>query len=392
MTGAALPVERADGSVTERKRMLLVSFYPPERRTGGGLRLLDMYRLLSREVPGLSLTLLTCDHGVELEPELDSIFEKVVTLPPERFNEAGVRATGLLDGAFDAVDLEFLQAGDLAGLFKRSGVPRVVVSPMESHVRVAALSLMHRPPLSVAALRRLWGELAVALRELSGAWKADRVMCVSWSDARVLKRFRPGHRVSAVETGVSSAEFGRALQALPERPLTGAPTVTFLAYFGSQTNLDALDWYLRTVHPHVKAAIPDYRLRVVGRGLTARPDAADQSVEIVGEVDSLEDELALAWVGIAPALSGAGLRGKINQYAIMGVPCVASTLAGKGFSYEQGHSIRLASNSAEFSDACIDLLASPAYNREMGRLARDACRRDYSWESRLPSLREMFAL
>ena len=118
----------------------------------------------------------------------------------------------------------------------------------------------------------------------------------------------------------------------------------------------------------------------------------DDNVEIVGEVHSLENELSQSWLGIAPALGGAGMRGKINQYAIEGVPCVASALAGQGFAYEPGLSIRLASNATEFANACIDLLTCPERNREMGRLARDICLREYSWDSRLPVLREIISV
>jgi len=374
------------------RRLLLVSFYPPEHGTGGGLRLLDMYRLLAERVQGLSLTLVTCSHGEALDPELGAIFERIVLLPVEQFNEAGIVATGVLEEGFDAVDLQFLQAADLVSFFRRNGVPRVVVSPMESHVRATALALRHQGVPFVPSRHWLLWELRLALRELLGVWRADRVMCVSEADARVLRMFRFWGNVEAVETGISVAEFAQSLRVLPERPLRGAPTVVFLAYFGSQTNLDALDWYLREVHPQVKAAHPGYRLRVAGRGLARLPNHADENVDLVGEVDSLEEELAHAWIGIAPALGGAGLRGKINQYAIAGVPCVASTLAGKGFAYEPGRSIRLAANAHQFARACIELLADPALNREMGRLAREVCLQEYSWDSRLPALRRIFSL
>ncbi|WP_430391382.1 glycosyltransferase family 4 protein [Dyella sp. 20L07] len=375
-----------------RKRLLLVAYYAPERGTGGGLRLLDMYRLLSERIPELSLTLLTCDHGEMPEPELAAIFDRDIRLPLDAFNEAGIRGSGVLDDRFDAVDLQFLQAGDLAGFFRRSGVPRVVVSPMESHVRAAMLAIGGLSTQLSSWKRWLLWDLRFAWRELRAVWRADRAMCVSNSDARVLAKFRFWGGVRAVETGISPKEFPKGLRALPNRTLQGTPTVVFLAYFGSQTNQDALDWYLHQVHPFIKAAVPAYRFRVVGRGLATLPCALDENVDIVGEVDSLEAELSQAWVGIAPALGGAGLRGKINQYAIEGVPCVASALAGKGFAYEPGFSICLAGCASEFAGACIDLLTNPERNREMGRLARDICLREYTWDSRLPVLREIFSI
>lgn len=375
------------------KSLLLVAYYPPERGTGGGLRLLDLYRLLARSVQGLAITLLTCDHGAPLDPELSSIFKRVVLVKPDQFCGEGIRKTGVLSEQFDVVDLEYLQAGDLVGFFKAAGTSRVVVSPMESHVRAAGLALRHRVR-SVSSIKHwLRCDLRYAIRELRGVWSADRVMCVSADDAAVLRWFRPWGAVCAIETGVSEAEFKGVLQSAGVRLLIGAPTLTYLAYFGSQTNMDALGWYLENVHPSVKASVPGYRFRIVGRGLSAIPaTCGDEAVDVIGEVDSLQVELARAWVGIAPALGGAGMRGKINQYAIMGVPCVASVLAGKGFAYESGKSIRLADDADQFASACIDLLTSPEYNREMGAVARQVCLDNYCWESRLTGLRDIFSL
>ncbi len=101
-----------------------MSFYPPEHGTGGGCACWTCDRLLSEQVEGLSLTLITRDHGAPLEPELASIFERVVQLPVERFNEDGIVDSGVLDGDFDAVDPQCLQSGDLAGFFQRRGILR----------------------------------------------------------------------------------------------------------------------------------------------------------------------------------------------------------------------------------------------------------------------------
>ena len=40
--------------------------------------------------------------------------------------------------------------------------------------------------------------------------------------------------------------------------------VTFVAYFGSQTNIDALDWYIKNVHDQLLGIIPEIELNVIG--------------------------------------------------------------------------------------------------------------------------------
>ncbi|WP_267094851.1 GtrA family protein [Xanthomonas sacchari] len=376
--------ERASG-----KRHLLVAYYPPQRGTGGGLRLLDLYSLLSRSFPEVTFDLLTCRHeGEDSVPELAQLFEKIHWVNADDFNVRGLAACGLWRERYDIVDLQFLQSGELVRAFRASGTPLIVVSPMESLARSAWLGLRSgRVPLS-SWLRQ---DLRWAIRELLTVWRADKVMCVSENDAKFLRPFRFWGGVHAVETGVSDAEFPNSLGAeVLHRRLEAGRCVTFLAYFGSQTNRDALAWFLAEVHPVLLKAFADYRFRVVGRALDASLQRTHERVEWVGEVDSLEDELRRAWVGIAPALGGAGLRGKINQYAAVGVPCVASSIAGGGLAYEDGVSIRLAADAGTFARACIELMNSKEANIEAGLAARSVCIRHYSWNSRVGELQKIF--
>lgn len=376
-----------------RKDHLLVAYYPPQRGTGGGLRLLDLYALLVECFPAVRFSLLTCRHpGADPVFELSQLFEEVCMVEEAEFTVEGLTARGVFAKVYDVVDLQFLQSGDLTRAFRASGVPLIVVSPMESLVRSAWLGLRNTTVSAIPTLRRLRGDLQLALRELSAVLRADKVMCVSENDARFLRLFRFWGGVHAVETGVSASEFPSSLgPQAPLRCLDHGRRVTFLAYFGSQTNRDALAWFLDEVHPVLLETFADYRFRVVGRGLECLPDSAHEGVDWVGEVDSLERELQSTWVGIAPALGGAGLRGKINQYAIVGVPCVASFVAGAGLAYRDGVSIRLAADADAFAQACVALLGSAEANLVAGMSARQVCVENYAWNSRIDQLRDLFS-
>jgi glycosyltransferase involved in cell wall biosynthesis len=377
------------------RRILLVSYYLPSRAHGGGLRLLDLYGLIRRVFPQARIDLAACRQTVGEEVEgLQEIFDNIYLLEPDRFSPEGFRFAGLLDGQYDVVDLQYLQSGRFIRVFRRRGTERIIFSPMESMVRATAILFSDLiSSFSLRKLARLSEYLRYSAREIGYVLRADRVLCVSEKDASTLKMFRRRGGVFAIETGVSPLEFPRSLGPLPPaRNFGEIKNVVFVAFFGSLTNRDALTWYLREVHPVVTAAIPSYRFQIVGRGLEEPFFAPDGNIDVIGAVDSIEDQLEGAWVGIAPALSGAGLRGKINQYAIAGVPCVASELAADGFAYSDGESICLANDAAEFAQQCIALLSSREYNKTVGEAARRVCLANYVWDVKIDQVSNVFDL
>jgi glycosyltransferase involved in cell wall biosynthesis len=86
-------------------------------------------------------------------------------------------------------------------------------------------------------------------------------------------------------------------------------------------------------------------------------------------------------VGIAPALSGAGMRGKIHQYAALGIPCVTSPIACEGLQYKHDESILVADSAHDFAAACISLLQNADLREKVGMRARELCLNQYQWTS-----------
>ena len=225
--------------------------------------------------------------------------------------------------------------------------------------------------------------------------KADEVVCVSDTDAAFLRKATFSRNVQGLDTGVSQFEFSDALR--PDFICKTAESrrcnVLYVAYFGSETNLLALRWYLDNVHPLIKASVPEYRFTVVGRGdLSAFSRYKDDSVEFVGEVAALAPHIQEARLGIAPALTGSGFRGKVNQYSVLGIPSVISPIAFNGLAYQDGANIFVAEKPAMFAERCITLLTNNEINNNMGQAARKLCLTHYTWESKWPIIRKIYNL
>jgi hypothetical protein len=375
--------------------LLLVTYFKPCRGHAGGLRLLDLYAEIRRLAPRIRIVLLACEHpGVDwgLE-ELDRIFDEVHGVTPDRFVPEMIASLPATSGSFDFVDLQFHQSGAMIGACRaRWPGATIAFSPMESRIRSLAMGWRGDTRQVLGRLRSLrLGDLRSAWQEAIYLRRCDRTILVSEPDLEAVARLRERRLLHCVPTGLSEQEYRDG--ARPAARLE-ASVIAFAAYFGSQTNRTALEWYCTSVHPKVRAAVPDCVLKVVGRGLDEPlvQRCSGAGIEFVGQVDVMHDTLVEASLGIAPALSGAGVRGKIHQYAALGLPCVASALARDGLDYEPGKSILVASDADDFAAACVYLLGDPAARRRMGEAARQTCDLRYRWSSMAPAITRAYQL
>ena len=393
---SSMPIT-AQAKETPRKRILLVSHYCPTRAHGGGLRILDIYSLIKSRYPDVQLDIYTHRRpGIDWTAEdVERIFDKVYYSPSEELTPNGLLALQERPPRYDVVDLQFHQSAFQLEGFRQLG-KKIIFTPMESQSKALYIDLKSLfTEGRKFSLRRVARNIKLAAEEVIFSFKADEVVCVSRTDAAFLRTITGLKKVQFLETGISGLEFSDALADGWQTADPGAKEnrIIYLAYFGSETNILALRWYLDHVHPRIKAQVPGYVLSVVGRGdLTPFSRYRDASVEFVGEVPSLAPQIAKARIGIAPALGGSGFRGKVNQYAIYGVPCVVSPIAAQGLAYRSPFNIFVAATSEEFAQDCIALLSDTALNRTMGQRARETCLAKYTWESKLKTIRGIYDL
>ena len=104
------------------------------------------------------------------------------------------------------------------------------------------------------------------------------------------------------------------------------------------------------------------------------------------QVAALEPYIRVANHGIAPALAGSGFRGKVNQYAVLGIPAVASRIAHKGLAYRDRQSILIADAPEDFARCCIQLLQDDKLNDAIAAAARRVCIAAYGWQTKWPDI------
>ena len=376
-------------------RILLASYYCPTSAHAGGLRILDMYRLIRARFPSAHLDLYTCRHpGIDgAYKDAEDIFDNIYYSTTTDIAPSGLVSNYHTCPHYDVIDLQFHQTARHIEAYRSLGT-KVLFTPMESLVHAFLIEIKNviqwKKRLS---FKRIAGAMKQAVEEIVVCHKADEVICVSPSDAAILRTISRSKNITSIETGISSTEFPEAFANIATPSLEAKDNIIiFVAYFGSETNIAALHWYIDKVHPRIKTKVTNYTLWVVGRGDLSTFRGSDESIEIIGEVPFLGSSICQAKVGIAPALSGSGFRGQVNQYAIFGVPSVISPIAAMGLAYENGVDAFVAESPENFADRCISLLLDSDLNMAMGRKARQTALSHYSWESRLGAIKQAYRL
>lgn len=391
-----LPVERCDCE-NRSKKILLISFYCPSKAHAGGLRILDIYSLIKETFPNIILELYTIKRpDVDWDyDEAERIFDRIYWAENEVFTvEELINQAGKVP-FYDLIDFQFHEAAKNIKDFRQI-TETIIYTPMELLSRAFYLEINNNFSIGKDYDLRKWiSNCKYVTEEILISHLVDKTICVSKPDADFLKEETHNKTIYYLETGISSIEFTilKNPDGFEPNPNDKKNKIVFVAYFGSETNRIALKWYLDKVHPLIKAAVPDYVFSIVGRGdLSAYNCYRDSSVVIVGEVPELGPYIEDSKVGIAPALSGAGFRGKINQYAIYGLPSVVSPIAARGLAYQDGYDIYVGDEPSVFAEKCIDLLRNPGLNQKIGLRARETCLKNYTWESKLNSICDIYNL
>ena len=373
----------ADTNKLLTNSILLISYYAPSRGHAGSLRLLDLYRELRRLKPSLHISLIAIRRD-ELNSEmreLREIFDEIHLIPKKQFYKGHFQTLNLDCSTFDLIDLQFHQAGKLIKHCRRLWPKAVVTfSPMESKVRAASILSVHIEPHLIKRIKQKLMRLQLAFNEIRYIRMADRVTTVSEPDRMALLKYKTNNSIFCVPTRLSQLDYP---QTASEIVHSDQQSIVFFAFFGSKTNREALSWYCHQVHPLIRKQHPSYVFRVIGRGLDTMliNSCTLPGIEFIGEVKSTEDGIAGATVAIAPALDGAGVRGKIHQYAMLSIPCVATSLACEGLDYKDGESIVVADSPQAFADACTNLLLNSGLRASIAENSKALCLRKYTWSS-----------
>ena len=214
----------------------------------------------------------------------------------------------------------------------------------------------------------------------------DRVLVVSEAERTCCKSVSRD-RVTAVPNGVDLEYFAPRTREPAERQ---SPTLVFTGVMDYRPNVDGIAWFVKSILPSVRAAVPDVRLFIVGNrpSKTVQRLASDPGVVVTGFVPDVREYVARG-VSIAPLRIARGIQNKVLEAMAMGRPIVVTPQAFEGIDAVPGRDLMVASDEREFAARTIECLQDSAHADRLGCAARARAEQAYSWSNNLALLDEL---
>lgn len=194
--------------------------------------------------------------------------------------------------------------------------------------------------------------------------------------------------------GVDTGYF--APGACPPHPYPpGAQVLVFTGAMDYWPNIDAVQWFVRSVWPTLRRRFPQLAFYIVGSRPAARVRALTRvaGVTVTGTVDDIRPYLEGAALAVAPLRIARGVQNKVLEAMAMAKIVLASPQALEGIAAQPGLELLLARDEAEFIHHAARVLRASAEagaaNEGMGAAARQFIVQDYNWERNLQGLGPM---
>jgi glycosyltransferase involved in cell wall biosynthesis len=150
-------------------------------------------------------------------------------------------------------------------------------------------------------------------------------------------------------------------------------SIAFLGALDADFNVDALEYFYRSIFPLVSAEVPQARLFVVGR----RPPqqitklADGRRIFVSADVTDVAQHIGRCMVQVVPLRFGGGVRIRILEGMAMGMPIVTTTIGMDGVGARPGRDLLVGDNAEDFAARVVEVLRSPLLGRRLGERARE---------------------
>ncbi len=157
------------------------------------------------------------------------------------------------------------------------------------------------------------------------------------------------------------------------------PAIFLAGSFGPDSPMDkAARWFINDIFPLIKKMLPEVHFYIIGKGSqTTLFDISDESISVVGKVDSVLPYLKNSDVALVPLKFESGTRFKILEAGACGVPIVSTTLGAEGLNVTNGKDILIADEPQDFAQAVLKLIKDKEFANEIALNAKKLIQDEY---------------
>jgi glycosyltransferase involved in cell wall biosynthesis len=312
------------------------------------------------------------------------IIERDTMLAMQELIDHLLREADTVGQPFDVIHCDQLWMAQYA--LRGRGIKKVLDQHNAVHLIPKRMAEHERNPLKRRLLER--EARALARYEAAVCRQFERVIAVTEEDRRCLQAL-PGDgplpiTVIPICVDADSTPF-------LERT-AGSQTAIHLGTMYWPPNVDGVLWFAREVLPLVRREMPGARFIVAGKNpppeVTAL--AADPGIAVTGYVADPRPWLEQSAAFLAPLRAGGGMRVKIPDGWLWGVPIVSTGIGAEGIECHPGRDILIADTPQDFAAAVVRLMQDPALGRRLAEAGRRWAEARYDWRTAYAALSELY--
>ncbi|MBK8504446.1 MAG: glycosyltransferase [Saprospiraceae bacterium] len=244
---------------------------------------------------------------------------------------------------FDVVQLESLYLAPYIDVIRECSDAQVVLRAHNVEHEIWERMSVNEP----TALRRWYFDYSarkLKKYEIDQLSQIDQLLPISPIDEQKFRKLGYCGNSVAVPIGLDLGEFDyREVKG-------GSPlSVSFIGSLDWMPNIEALNWFIEAIWPHLNLIFPGLKLHVAGRNC---PDWIRQlqsnNIIIEGEVEDSRKFLQQHPLTVVPLLSGSGMRAKIIEAMALGRVVITTTLGLEGINARDKHDVLIADSAEEF--------------------------------------------
>jgi len=306
------------------------------------------------------------------KPQALRVLDLMRNLPVNVVSDLSPPAAQAVQAQVDRADIDLIVFD-----FVHASVLRPATLPVRSlcftHNVEAEIFGRHASNAKDPARRWVWKSQHAKMQRFEGRAlrQYDKVIAVSERDALHFCSAYGVQDAEAIPTGVDLDFFSWAAPA--PRDAQHPPTVVFIGSMDYAPNIDAVDFFVRTVWPQVRAAFPDAVFLVVGRNPPEALQALarrSSGVQFTGFVPDVRPHVRSAHVSVIPLQVGGGTRIKAFEAMAMGCPVVSTTVGIEGLAVEPDVHYLQRDTAQDLTDGVLTLLRDAALRERLSRQAR----------------------
>jgi sugar transferase (PEP-CTERM/EpsH1 system associated) len=213
----------------------------------------------------------------------------------------------------------------------------------------------------------------------------DRVSVISGAEALAYREHLRDH------PGLAVVENGVDLEYFSPLPDIASQTAVFVGVLNYKPNIEAVQWYVREVHPLVRRKMPHAQFQIVGRDPSPQVKALKNhdGVRVVGSVPDVRPYLEGASAVVAPLRVARGVQNKVLEAMACRRAVVCSPQAADGIRALAGRHLLVGDSPKRYARYVLALMRDDHYRQQVAAAARRCVQRRYNWPQALGPMLEL---